>query len=347
MNNEKKYSSNVLMIVGVLFILLAGSVCVSKAWDYLPLVVKQGCLFVVAMVGLGSSYVLTSKNRLHKTDSALFYIGNGFLGYFILSVTDSIYSGDDFGFWEKSCLVTFVILILVAIKLAVKKSVVEFVVGVVLLNWLVCSGYYHIEAGRSVYACMYVVVGFLVCSLSYVMRDSFRESRIAGQVIRNTLLVQESIVCWQLLISVLLASGTESTGAKLCQGIALFGGFAMAAYLFILGKEESLQSAQYWIIMMLILLLVCYNHYLESDLIATIGSSVTLVALIIWAEWQEQKAITRVAGLALAVLLVYATRQIWLSIAWWVYMMVAGVIMVGIAVWREKRAETKADEQEE
>lgn len=347
MNNEKKYSSNVLMIVGVLFILLAGSVCVSKAWDYLPLVVKQGCLFVVAMVGLGSSYVLTSKNRLHKTDSALFYIGNGFLGYFILSVTDSIYSGDDFGFWEKSCLVTFVILILVAIKLAVKKSVVEFVVGVVLLNWLVCSGYYHMEAGRSVYACMYVVVGFLVCSLSYVMRDSFRESRIAGQVIRNTLLVQESIVCWQLLISVLLASGTENTGAKLCQGIALFGGFAMAAYLFILGKEESLQSAQYWIIMMLILLLVCYNHYLESDLIATIGSSVTLVALIVWAEWQEQKAITRVAGLALAVLLVYATRQIWLSIAWWVYMMVAGVIMVGIAVWREKRAETKADEQEE
>ena len=163
----------------------------------------------------------------------------------------------------------------------------------------------------------------------------------------NTLLVQESIVCWQLLISVLFTSGTESAGERLCQGIALFGGFAMAAYLFIMGKKESLQSAQYWIIMMLILLLVCYNHYLESDLIATIGSSVTLVALMIWAEWQKQKTITRMAGVALAVLLVYATREIWLSIAWWIYMMVAGILMVGIAIWREKSAETKEEEMEE
>lgn len=121
----------------------------------------------------------------------------------------------------------------------------------------------------------------------------------------------------------------------------------MAAYLFMQREKEALQSVQYWIIMMLILLLVCYNHYLESDLIATIGSSVTLVALMIWAEWQKQKTITRMAGVALAVLLVYATREIWLSIAWWIYMMVAGILMVGIAIWREKSAETKEEEMEE
>lgn len=347
MNNEKKYHSNVLMVVGVIFILLAGAVCVSKAWNYLPLVVKQGCLFVVAMAGLGSSYALTRKDRLHKTDSALFYIGNGFLGYFLLSVMGSVFGEDWFGFWKKSCIVTLVILILVGMKLAVKKSVVEYVAGVLLLNWLVCSGYYAMKVDRSVYAFLYVLVGLLVCGISYLMRASFRESRTAGKVIRKMLLVQESIVCWQLMISVLLVSGNASIGEKLCLGIALFGGFAMAAYLFMQREKEALQSVQYWIIMMLILLLVCYNHYLESDLIATIGSSVTLVALMIWAEWQKQKTITRTAGVALAVLLVYATREIWLSIAWWIYMMVAGILMVGIAIWREKSAETKEEEMEE
>ena len=122
MKNEKKDNSNVLMVVGVIFILLAGGICVSKAWDYLPLAAKQACLFGVAMFGLGSSFVLFSKDRLHKTESALFYIGNAFLGYFFLSVMDSVYSEDVFGIWEKSFVISLVLFITVAIKLAVKKE---------------------------------------------------------------------------------------------------------------------------------------------------------------------------------------------------------------------------------
>ena len=66
---------------------------------------------------------------------------------------------------------------------------------------------------------------------------------------------------------------------------------------------------------------------------------------MIWGEWQKKRAFTLVAGLALAVILVYATRAIWMSIAWWVYMMVAGIIMVGIAIWREKNAESKEEQE--
>ena len=347
MNNEKKNNSNVLMVVGVIFILLAGGICVSKAWDYLPMIVKQGCLFLVAMFGLGGSYVLFHKDRLHKTENALFYIGNAFLGYFVLSVMNSVFCSESFRVWEKSCVILLVLLITVVIKLAVKKSVMEFVAGAVLLYWLVSSVHSLLEVERSVYACMLMSAGLLVCGLSYVMRNSFLEGKRSEKVIRNMLLVEEFVVYCQLLISVLLVSETESTGEKLCLGIALFEGMAMAVCILMQKKDETLQSVQFWIIMMLILLLVCYNNSLESELIVTIISSVTCVALIIWGEWQKQRAITLVAGLALAAILVYATRAIWMSIAWWVYMMVAGIIMVGIAVWREKRSETKEEKQEE
>lgn len=124
-------------------------------------------------------------------------------------------------------------------------------------------------------------------------------------------------------------------------------GIALAIYMFMQLEEEAMQSVQFWIIVMLILILVCYNNVLESDLIVTIVSSVTCVALMIWAEWQKQRKFILVAGLALASILLYATRAIWLSIAWWVYMMVAGVTMVGIAIWREKRAETKEGEDKQ
>ena len=347
MNNQKRNHSNVLMVVGVIFILMAGGVCVSKAWNYFPLVVKQGCLFGIAMFGLSSSFVLVCKNRLHKTESALFYIGNAFLGYFFLSVMDSAYSGDGCGTWEKSYIISLVLLIPVAIRLAVKKSIVEFVVGAVLLNWLMFSGYSLMEVGNSVCACMFALAGLIVCGISYVMKDYFRESNVSGDVMRIILFAQEAVVCYQLLFSVLFVSGTESIGEKICLGVALFEGIALAIYMFMQLEEEAMQSVQFWIIVMLILILVCYNNVLESDLIVTIVSSVTCVALMIWAEWQKQRKFILVAGLALASILLYATRAIWLSIAWWVYMMVAGVTMVGIAIWREKRAETKEGEDKQ
>ena len=274
MKNEKKDNSNVLMVVGCIFILLAGGICVIKAWDYLPLAAKQACLFGVAMFGLGSSFVLFSKDRLHKTESALFYIGNAFLGYFFLSVMDSVYSEDVFGIWEKSFVISLVLFITVAIKLAVKKSVVEYIAGAVLLNWMVFSGYSLLELGKAVCACMIVSVGFVVCGISYVMKNSFRETKIAGEVIKVALLVQEIVVIYYLMFSGLLWSETESIADKVCSASALCGGIALCVCICMYLKDEGLQSAQFWLDFVLILILVCYN-LVESDLIITISSSVT------------------------------------------------------------------------
>lgn len=346
MNNQKKDHSNVLMVLGVIFILMAGGVCVSKAWNYFPLVVKQGCLFGVAMFGLISSFVLVSKKRLYKTECALFYIGNAFHGYFFLSVINSVYSENGCGTWEKAFVISVVLLIPVVIKLAVKKSIVEFGVGAFLLNFLMFSGYSVMRVGNAVCACMFALAGLIVCGISYVMKDSFRENKVSGDVIRIILLVQEAVVCYQLFFSVMFLSGTESIGEKVCLGVALFEGIALGIYMFMQLQEEGLQSVQFWINVMLILILVCYNNVLGSDLIVTIISSVICVVIMIWGEWQKQRKFILVAGLALAMILLYATRAIWLSIAWWVYMMVAGVTMVSIAIWREKRAETKDEEED-
>ena len=43
------------------------------------------------------------------------------------------------------------------------------------------------------------------------------------------------------------------------------------------------------------------------------------------------------SGICLTLLTLYTTRTFWLSVAWWVYLLIAGIVCILIAILREKR----------
>lgn len=91
-DNQNKISM-LLMAVGVLFIVIAGSIFVMTAWQYLPEFMKQVVLCAVSAGLFMGAHAASQKESLPKTETALFYLGTAFLGFFILSILGGIRGG--------------------------------------------------------------------------------------------------------------------------------------------------------------------------------------------------------------------------------------------------------------
>ncbi len=83
-----------LMVVGVLFIVIAGSIFVMTAWQYLPEFVKQLVLLAVAIASFTGSHAVSKKADRETTETALFYLGTAFSGFFLLSILGGVTWGD-------------------------------------------------------------------------------------------------------------------------------------------------------------------------------------------------------------------------------------------------------------
>ncbi len=62
---------------------------------------------------------------------------------------------------------------------------------------------------------------------------------------------------------------------------------------------------------------------------------IIMVGVIIWSYLARKKQWFIMAVVTLALLLISSTRELWLSIAWWVYLLIAGSILIGIATANE------------
>ncbi len=90
---EKNQISTLLLAVGVVFILIAGSIFVSTAWEYLPEAGKKMVLLVVTTGLLAGSMYLFHQQKLEKLEKALFYLGTGFAGYTMIALFGGISYG--------------------------------------------------------------------------------------------------------------------------------------------------------------------------------------------------------------------------------------------------------------
>ena len=61
----------------------------------------------------------------------------------------------------------------------------------------------------------------------------------------------------------------------------------------------------------------------------------TFVMLVVATVLKNKRYAIASAG-TLALIVLYMTRQFWMSIAWWVYLFVAGVVLVIFAIKKEK-----------
>ena len=64
----------------------------------------------------------------------------------------------------------------------------------------------------------------------------------------------------------------------------------------------------------------------------------TGIVMLIVASLQNNKKYVVASSVTLVLLVLYLTREFWLSIAWWVYLFVAGVILVILAIKKAKEA---------
>ncbi len=126
---EKKQISIFLMVVGVVFIVIAGGIFVTTAWKYLLESGKRMLLFG-SMVGLFTASVKVSGNpKLKRTESLLFYLGVVFTGFFTLSVMTGLFGQDTLFFPINAfymLMANLAMLVPVLIRLMVCKKGFEF-----------------------------------------------------------------------------------------------------------------------------------------------------------------------------------------------------------------------------
>lgn len=88
--NKKNQISAFLMVVGVLFILVAGTIFVTTAWKQLPLIAKQALLLCISVGLFAGAKKVSKSGNMKKTEATLFYLGVAFAGFFTISVLGQI-----------------------------------------------------------------------------------------------------------------------------------------------------------------------------------------------------------------------------------------------------------------
>lgn len=145
---DKKSKSSIstfLMLVGVLFILVAGSIFVTTTWRYLPDLVKQLCLLILSVVFFATSALLTKGEKLRKTAAALYYLGTGFAGFYVMAafggidpeIADYLWSeGMNLAQWNacKILVASLVMLGAMALRFVLTKRGCDLILSVLLLD---------------------------------------------------------------------------------------------------------------------------------------------------------------------------------------------------------------------
>ncbi len=157
---QKNLISIFLLVVGVVFILVAGGIFVTTAWKYLPMLVKQLALLVVAGGMFGGSYILAKNEKLGWIAETLFHLGNAFVGFFVIAVMGGVVENGVVGNAFKVMVASGTMSTLVGLKLMVKKSSFDFAAASLLVDTLLISGCLAFETTFTTY--MYLLAGFVL-----------------------------------------------------------------------------------------------------------------------------------------------------------------------------------------
>lgn len=136
---ERKNSSIILMVVGVVFVILAGAIFVTTAWRYMPEWSKVVLLLLTSLGFFGGS-AKASKEEMEVTENVLFYLGTAFAGFFAMAATGGLDNGDTVMNAIRMMIANFVMLIPVTVKLMFKKKAFDFNVLVVLESGILFFG---------------------------------------------------------------------------------------------------------------------------------------------------------------------------------------------------------------
>lgn len=176
---KRNQTASILMVVGIIFIVVAGTIFVSTTWRYLPAIGKQGILFLGTVFLFLASARMEKTGLLKKTEAALYYLASSCLGLFALSVCGEFMGterklANDYGTngWNtQAILIASIIMILpVILRFVKKRTVFDFVMTALLADWVLL--WIHI-AGEYEWFGGCVIAG--VSLTAYALADYFSE----------------------------------------------------------------------------------------------------------------------------------------------------------------------------
>ena len=102
-------------------------------------------------------------------------------------------------------------------------------------------------------------------------------------------------------------------------------------------KANGIRTAQFVLTCLTLAALLLHNVDVEG-LGNLLFLGITGIIMLVVAAMKNRREYVIASSTTLSLLALYLTREFWLSIEWWVYLFVAGIVLVTIAVKKEKEA---------
>lgn len=87
----------------------------------------------------------------------------------------------------------------------------------------------------------------------------------------------------------------------------------------------------------LLMAALLWHNIEDGELVNVLILGASALGMLLVAVWKNHKGYIILGAVTLILLVLYVTRRFWLSVSWWIYLLIAGVVMITIAVYRERR----------
>lgn len=282
---QKNLISILLLTVGVVFILVAGSIFVTTAWKYLPVLAKQMALLVVSAGMFGGSFLTSKNEKLGWISETLFHLGNAFIGFFMVVVMGGFLDNN----LEENAFKVFVasgaMMLPVVMKLIVKKQAFDFATLTLLMDSVIISGCVALEGSVKTY--IYLLAG-LVLALAAV--DYFQQkANISDKGFQLCVSILHLIhtICYSVLaIGYSLLSETGMDSALYVAVIVLVTGVA-----WVLREEVALRVcnslASFWLVIVAVFDVFDIMEYTGSNSVIWLIITIMVSAIMVFFARKE------------------------------------------------------------
>ena len=142
---NKRFYSTILLLVGALFVVVSGGIFVSRTWQYLPVLLKKLCVAGVTAGFFAGSVWTEKKSMLKRTPEVLYYLGVCFTGFTVISFLDT----DGLGIYGCMTLAFLIMSVPVVWHYLKHRNLLDFLFQIFLTDGMVfCISRYTYLDGR-------------------------------------------------------------------------------------------------------------------------------------------------------------------------------------------------------
>lgn len=329
---EKNQIPIILLVVGVIFVLIAGAAFVNREWRYLPELVKRLVLVAAVAGTMEASYQMARYPKLERAAGALYYLGTGLTGFATVSLLGGL-PLDWLSLWWtaetaavtvqcKMFLAHFVMLVLTGVRFWQKRDRLSFGLSQLLLyNSILWGG---LACGK-LWSFWEITCLALVISLGWTVRT---HNRVLMTI---QLGVGTMLADFQPYFEIPYVLHMEWHAAIMAAGVVLLGRIWYH-------KWKEIHWVQFALICRILLWLLQYDLE-EGELVNVLILAVAGLAILVLAAIRNCREYVLMGAVLLLILIFYLTKDFWLSIAWWIYLLAAGIFLILVAVRKLMRSE--------